>query len=185
MLAWAFWYNGFVKKSLHYSAALKAYLKRLENPYASLQICDDVEKTEIEVHNDEQHSYRLLQNPYAKLSMAGEAEEAEEASSKPIPMSPVASTRGSLSKAEFRVRSRRIFEQYIPALEKGRLRAHHRDFITRNQSCSPPKRYRLVKELEKYDLAKVHGLKAHFNREREALTSEKLKQIERLVESED
>lgn len=156
-----------------HSGAVKAYLKRLGNPYASLQI------------GDEPRSYRLLENPYAKLSGMEEVEESREASPEPVLMSLVESARGSLSKVEFRARSRRIFRQYVPALEKGRLRAHHRDFITRNESCSPTRRYRLVKQLEKYDLSEVQGLKAQFNREREALTDEKLIQIERLVDSED
>lgn len=174
-----------MNKPPRHSAAVKAYLKRLGNPYASLQIGDDIEQEENEVSANEPRSYRLLQNPYAKLSSVEELEQAKEASPESTPVSLVESTRGFLSKAEFQARSRRIFKQYVPALEKGRLRAHHRDFITRNESCSPTRRYRLVKQLEKYDLSEVQGLKAQFNREREALTDEKLKQIERLVDSED
>jgi hypothetical protein len=97
---------------------------------------------------------------------------------------PVSSTGSTLSKAEFRAGCRRIFGQYIPALERGRLRTHHRDFITRNESSSPARRHRLVKHLEKYDISKTHGVTAHFNRG-EPLTDEKLKQIERLADSED
>ena len=174
-----------MNKPHRHSGAVKAYLKRLGNPYASLQIGDDIEKSENEVSSDGLRSYRLLQNPYAKLSSEKELEQAIVTSLEPTPLSLVESTRGTLSKAEFQARTRRIFKQYVPALEKGRLREHHRDFITRNDSCSPTRRYRLVKQLEKYDLSEVQGLKAQFNREREALTDEKLKQIERLVDRED
>jgi hypothetical protein len=168
-----------VAKAPEKSELVKAYLRRLGNPYASLQIVDDVEEVEAtKVLRDEQHPY--VRHPYALIS---EAEEAQETASDPIAKLPVSPTRGTLSKAEFRARCRRIFQQYIPALEKGRLRTHHRDFITRNESRLPTTRHLLVGKLEKYDLSRVQGLTAHFNREREQLTDEKLKQIERLVGS--
>ena len=168
-----------------YSDAVRAYLHRLGNPYASLQVRDDPENDEHEVPNNASRLYHLLENPYATLSMGKEAEKPRETSPESTNSSSVKAPRGSLSKADFCARSSRIFKQYIPAPEKGRLRAHHRDFITRNESCSSTRRYRLVKQLEKFDLSNIEGIKTRFNRERELFTDEKLKQIERLVDSED
>jgi len=175
-----------MSKPSRYSEAVKAYLERLGNPYASLQLFGaPEEEEENSLANNASRPYQLLQNPYAKLSIEGEVEGTREASSASTTSLSVEKGKESLSIAEFRARTRRIFKQYIPVLENGRLRAHHRDFISRNESCSPTKRYRLVRQLEKYDLSNVEGLKARFNREREPLTEEKLKQIERLVDSED
>lgn len=158
------------------SEILKAYLKRLENPYASLQVSNDAEQKDAsEVSSVSQRPY--VRHPYAYASMEVESD----VSSSAIAKQPV---KGALAKAEFRARCRRIFEQYIPTIEKGRLRTHHRDFIARNESRSPTTRYLLINKLQKYDLSTVPGLKARFNRERELLTDEKLKQIERLVDSE-
>jgi hypothetical protein len=162
------------------SEIIKAYLRRLGNPYASLQIGDDVEGVEAtKSPRDEQRLY--VRHPYALIP---QAEEAQETASDVVAKLPVSPTGGTLSKAEFRSGCRRIFGQYIPALEKGRLRAHHRDFITRNESSSPARRHCLVKHLEKYDISKTQGFTAHFNRG-EPLTDEKLKQIEHLADSED
>lgn len=155
--------------------ALRAFLKSLGNPYASLQITDEMEKKEISAT---QRPY--VRHPYAFLSK----EEENELSPNVAVKQPIISVVGTLSKAEFKTRCRRIFEQYIPALEKNRLRTHHRDFIIRNESRSPTTRYQLVKELQKYNLSEIPGLKAYFNREREPLTDEKLRQIERLIDSE-
>lgn len=155
--------------------ALKAYLKCLGNPYASLQIMDDVEQKQV---SDAQRPH--VRHPYAYASL----EEANDVSANLAVKQPIGAVVGTLSKAEFKARCRRIFEQYIPALEKSRLRTHHRDFIIRNESLSPETRHLLVKELQKYNLSTVPGLKAHFNRERGSLTDEKLRQIERLVNSE-
>lgn len=86
-----------------------------------------------------------------------------------------------LSKTEFRLGCRVIFRYYIPALENGRLRARHREFITRNESSSGEKRFRLYSELKRYDLSSITGITPHFNRERDALTDAKLRDIERIV----
>jgi hypothetical protein len=88
---------------------------------------------------------------------------------------------GKLSKTEFRAGCRAIFGYYIPAIENGRLRAHHREFITRNESSSGEKRFRLYSELKRYDLSSIIGINPHFNRERDALTDAKLREIERIV----
>jgi hypothetical protein len=70
----------------------------------------------------------------------------------------------------------------MPALEKGRLRDHHRDFIVRNESRSPETRHRLLALLAKYDLATHPGLTGQFNRERDVFTEQKLRTIERDAE---
>jgi hypothetical protein len=88
---------------------------------------------------------------------------------------------GQLSKTEFRSACRAIFSYYIPAIENGRLRAHHREFITRNESSSAEKRFRLHAELKRYDLSSIAGINPQFNREREAFTGAKLREIERVV----
>jgi len=180
----ACWYNQLVTNNGDRSEFIKAYLRRLGNPYASLQIDDNTEGTEATKYSlDEQRPY--IRHPYALIPQEEEAEEtSEETSFEAIAKISVSTTGGTLSKAEFRAGCRRIFGQYIPALEKGRLRTHHRDFITRNESSSPARRLRLVKHLERYDISKTQGFTAHFNRG-EPLTDEKLKQIEHLADSED
>ena len=157
------------------SEVLKAYLKRLGNPYASLQVSDNAEQKDASVvSNVTQRPY--VRHPYAYASMEVGSNISSSAIAKPP-------AKGALAKAEFRAKCRRIFEQYIPTIEKGRLRTHHRD-LSPVMSPPPATRYLLVNKLQKYDLSTVPGLKAHFNRERELLTDEKLKQIERLVDSE-
>lgn len=94
---------------------------------------------------------------------------------------PESGTAGDLSKTEFRSACRAIFRYYIPAIENGRLRAHHREFITRNESCSGEKRFRLHAELKRYDLSSIPGIIPQFNRERDALTDAKLREIERII----
>ena len=88
---------------------------------------------------------------------------------------------GKLSKTEFQSACRAIFRYYIPAIENGRLRGHHREFITRNESRSGEKRFRLFSELRRYDLSSIPGINPQFNRERDALTGAKLWEIERIV----
>lgn len=162
------------------SDIVKAYLRRLGNPYASLQVSTDAEEMDAdEVSSDAQRPY--IRHPYALASLV---EDENGVSSGLIFKQPAQLIGTTLSKAEFRARCRRIFEQYIPPPEKGRLRAYYRDFILRNESRSPKARYLLVHQLQKYDLSNIQGLKCYFNRERESLTEEKLKQIERLVDDE-
>lgn len=161
------------------SEALKAYLTRLGNPYASLQVTD-----EMGTQNAAKSSIDVTQprarHPYAFIAME---ESKGDLSAGVAPNPPTVLTTGALSKADFRKRCRQIFELYIPAVEKGRLRSHHRAFITRNETSSPVIRNMLVNELQKYDLSGVSGLRGHFNRESELLTEEKLRQIESLVKS--
>lgn len=150
----------------------KAYLKLLGNPYASLQV-ENVAKQE--------DALDAQQQPYVRHPYAYVPQEEDDATVNLVAQQPTSFITGSLSKAEFRNRCRRIFEQYIPALEKSRIRPQHRDFIVRNESRSPAARFLLAKELEKYDLSTITGLTTHFNRERDSLTEDKLRLIERLV----
>jgi hypothetical protein len=164
------------------SAAVQLYLRRLENPYASLQMFDEPQVARDDAVNDESRLYRLRGNPYAKLVTTDGTQEKRVAPTKTSLAPSVAPIRQALSKSGFRAQAKRIFKQYVPALEKGRLRTHHQGFITRNESCLPTRRYRLIKHLERYDISKIQGLIPQFNRERDALTDEKLKQIERLAD---
>ncbi len=140
----------------HDSKRIIAYVKSLEDPYASLSIYDQPDE-------------------HANQEMVAEEQG-----------SPLASRPGrfdSLSKTDFRLRCRQILRQYIPPTERGHLRPHHRDFITRNESRSPEQRYLIWKELNRYDLSAAGNFKPHFNREQDSLTKEKLLQIEKTVES--
>jgi hypothetical protein len=170
-----------VTKKSDKSAGIREYLRLLGNPYASLQVVDDVEELEAaEIVGNEKHSY--VRHPYAFIS---QAEEAQETVSHPVARPLAGPIKGELSKVEFRAKCRRIFIPYIPALEKGKLRKHHRDFISRNESRSATMRHRLVTFLERYDILQVPGINAQFNREREVFTEEKLNQIERMADSDD
>ena len=178
------------------SPIIEAYLRLLGNPYASLQIDDDpdaanhsevavgVELAQQESTGDqlterERLYIRRLEDPYALLSIevqsvqqsAGDARVSQNE-----PLSRVES--GEATKARFQDESRRIFRPYIPALERGRLRDYHRAFIARNEDRSPKIRFELLSRLRKYDLSNIHGIEARFNRQNDALTDEKLKQIE-------
>jgi len=88
---------------------------------------------------------------------------------------------GFATKLEFEDESRRILRQYIPAVEKGRLRDAHRAFIARNASRPGKVRHELLIQLRRYDLSNIGGMQARFNREDKALTEDKLLEIERKV----
>jgi hypothetical protein len=83
-----------------------------------------------------------------------------------------------VTKEEFEAECRRILMQYIPAAEAGRLRAHYREFIRRNLSRSAAIRAKILQLLKKYDISDRSGLAAQFNRERDEITEEKLRDIE-------
>ena len=156
------------------SPEVQTYLRVLGNPYASAQMFDDDEDV------PKNAVYRLRGNPYAKLALEevrqGLPNSESSVSSKLVPKRQSAQ---SLSKADFRAQARGIFEQYIPPIEKGRLRTHHRDFITRNEASSPSRRHRLIARLKKYDISAMQGIMPQFNRERDALTESKLLEVER------
>jgi len=109
-------------------------------------------------------------NPYANIQVSDEPNFIAASPVKPV------------SKAEFRLRCRGIFERYIPFLENKKLRPHQRDFIVRNESRSALARGRILAELKRYDISNLPGLTPRFNRERDPFTETKLLAIERLAE---
>lgn len=113
-------------------------------------------------------------NPYARIALSHEDEAQGE-------QSPVHPKPQSLSKLDFRRRCTEIFGQYIPDLEGGGLRTYMRDFITRNEGRPSQFRYLLVKALSKFDLSDLSATTLLFNREDEALSEQKLRDIERSV----
>lgn len=145
-------------------------LKRLGNPYAKLQLLDNVIETA-----------RLLQNPYAKEQMLFDDYPEEILAGSSTGSVAEVVVESEATQREFESECRRIFRQYIPAVEKGRIRDHHRAFIDRNRSRSAMQRSRLLVELRKYDISSIKGISAQFNRERDRLTAEKLAKIERDV----
>ena len=160
------------------SERTRAYYRLIGNPYAFLQLEDASDERTVAVQDLESEYIRQLENPYASLSIRAGGEDNMARVTAPKAAPPALRR---MSKVEFRSQCRRIFRQYIPDLEKGRLRLHHRDFISRNESRSPEIRNDLVSHLRKYDLSQISGVSGQFNRERQALTEEKLRAIERLV----
>lgn len=90
-----------------------------------------------------------------------------------------------LSETAFDSQCRAILRFYVPEAEKGRLRPHYRDFITRNRKRSGRGRYLIIQRLRQYDLSEIQGIKTQFNREEDVLTEAKLRDIERRVDSEE
>lgn len=154
---------------------VKDYLKRLGNPYASLQVCEMPAEDAPRV---ESAHLRSLENPYA-FAPTDEASESQSPNRGRVLDTPP--LRQTLSKAGFRDGCTRIFRQYIPQIERGRLRASHKAFISRNEAQPAGVRHAMLAELQKYDLSDVAGLQLRFNREREDMTDEKLKRIEASV----
>lgn len=85
---------------------------------------------------------------------------------------------GQVSKAEYESEVRRIFRQYIPKVENGRLRDHYKAFISRTSKHTAQTRFAILQELKRYDLASILGFEARFNREKDPLTEAKLISIE-------
>ena len=139
------------------SPALMKALRLLGNPWASLQV--------IEIPARAPRSIAIADDKGSNPPLSSRAESS-------VP---------ELSKVEFEKECRRIFRQYIPALEKGRTRPHHRHFISRNSGRAPGIRYALVDKLRRYDLGDIQGFQAHFNRERDPFTEAKLREIELAV----
>ena len=92
-----------------------------------------------------------------------------------------AAVRKRLSKVDFEAGCRSIFRRYMPDMERAKLRPHHQNFIRRNVTCSPERRYALLEQLKRYDLGGELGLRTYFNREEEAFTEAKLRKIEESV----
>ena len=174
--------------------AVAAYIYLLGNPYAKEQLIGLEEQqpgltpqsadAELRPATADERAYaRRQQNQYTLLSVAipdtTAAPSAAPSSAEELKDQPA--IKAALSKNDFVAGCRRIFRHYIPSVEKGRLRRHHRDFITRNQNRSGSARHLLLQELSKYDLSAVSGVEVRFNRERDDLTDQKLKQIEKSV----
>lgn len=165
---------------------IKKYIQLLGNPYAKEQLdtgASEAEDLALREATEDERSYARKQaNQYTLLSVSI-ADSHATAIPKSAGATPrrASSARAGLSKADFVTECRRMLRPYIPAAEKGRLRRHHQDFITRNQNRTPAVRLGLVKELAKYDLSVQAGITAQFNRERDLLTERKLRQIERAV----
>ena len=167
------------------SAKLSDALRRLGNPYASLQVKDEEMDSSIVVADSSRATqFRLSENPYAWHFYFGD-DAPESPALTQIAPAPAVPSSGELSKSAFRDQVRAIFRPYIPAAEHGKLRDHHREFIARNESRAPRVRYQLVAQLRKYDLSNLSGMKPLFNREEAAFTKEKLAEIERVVGSDD
>jgi hypothetical protein len=187
-------------------ARIRKYLRLLENPYAFLQMG---EISEVELATDAHASdrrdiaSRLVRlptqvdlfatqhkqaaaiidtphgNPYAAL---GDMD-----TDRPSVVAKHSSGQnpGAISQSAFEAGCRRIFAQYIPALERGRLRPEHLDFITRNRSSTAKIRFGLLVALRRYDLTDLPAMQPQFNREDDRLTAKKLLDIERSVAKDD
>lgn len=158
------------------SPELSAALRRLGNPYAAIQFEEEYAELELRPLNAHERSYvRRLGNQYAPLSIGIVSDKSTEAVGRR------SAARNGVSASAFAAECRRIFKQYIPLLENGRLRQHYKEFIERNQKRSALARQYLVNELQRYDLARIGDVRGHFNREDHDLTSDKLRQIESKV----
>lgn len=181
---------------------IRAALKRLGNPYALTQVDGLVDEAPAQVA---QVSLQPLSKPRTVRESARLASSQQDLFAQPSPPhdgtpsgNPYASLANivdepsstaarstpervdSVSQADFDSGCRRIFSQYIPALERGRLRPEHRDFIDRNRTRAGGIRAKLLKALQKYDLSRL-TLQPQFNRESESVTAQKLKEIEQSV----
>jgi len=165
---------------------ISASRRLLENPYAHVEYLEEAQDT---LPRWAAADSRKLIHPYAHPSLVEDLMEAEVglASSNPPALTVVASNeaaskkksaRNTATKKQFRSESVRIFRQYIPPLESGKLRDHHKAFIARNESKSDRTRFELLNGLKRYDLADVAGMRSHFNREPIDLTEEKLRGLE-------
>ncbi len=153
-------------------------LRKSQNPCASHYYRPD----EADALASVRERFRASENPYAfhhyfeaESDVAPAAAPARRAATIP------AAVRKRLSKVDFEAGCRSIFRRYMPDMERAKLRAHHQDFIRRNVTCSPERRYALLEELKRYDLGSEPGLRTYFNREEDAFTEAKLLKIEESV----
>ena len=164
----------------------RAYVRLLQNPYASLSIQDEPEESiPVETTLEQKRTYfRKLENPHAHSEVFGESTAIQESvEAKPTPLVSPKGANRQISKRDFQDGCRRILLQYTPPDEGPVLRQHYRDFISRNENRSPEQRFRFLNELGKYDISTSGNFKPQFNREQELLTARKLEQIERAVET--
>ena len=169
-----------MKKAKGISETERAVLRARGNPYWSLQFDDDEARPRVEPTLDQKRRYlRTLENPAAFHDVMGGA--AEDRAPQLSPSKPL-DIAGDVSKLDFQRRCKRIFVQYIPPAEKGRLRQHHKEFILRNENSPPRRRGALLAHLQRYDLSNLLGLQPQFNRERDVLTEAKLRTLEKSVD---
>ena len=157
------------------SPKLREALRKLGNPYACEQVYEVAAPTHDAIDSSVRAFVRRSENPYASLGV-------EPASSATIvtPISSQSTTVSRISKADFRAAAQRIFRCYIPATEKGVLRQHYKDFISRNEVRSAEQRAAILNGLRNYDISEL-GMSGQFNRERDDLTVAKLVRIEELA----
>lgn len=166
------------------SPAARAILAKRGNPYAFVDgQVEEVAASGSVMSEHNRAAYRRSENPHAHDYYATGSHKQVPANTPASETQPVVTKPATcrISKAEFRSRCRDVFLPYIPALEKARLRSHHRAFIERNAAQPAEIRYELVAQLQKYNLSGIPGLTSQFNREHEALTEAKLLELERAV----
>lgn len=164
-----------------HSERSRAYRRRLGNPYASLSMLDDDEPVGYENAAPQKQPRPVdYQNPYrfADTNDTDEGATSEVAANVTGIRSTAAVPKGRLSKKDFASWARRILSQYVPPEGGKVLPQHYRDFIDRNESRSAEDRFLIIEQLRKYDLSQVGNYRAHFNRERDPFTVEKLQRIE-------
>lgn len=121
-------------------------------------------------------------NPYASLSSWAETEECVlSPAMAPQAGNALTPSLASVTERVFESECRRIFRQYGTSQGARTLPAHQRAFIERNRGRSGHRRAALLRELRRYDLGNVIGIRPHFNRERVDFTVQKLAEIERAV----
>jgi hypothetical protein len=116
-----------------------------------------------------------MQDPYALLD--------EFSQSRPTPALKLVERR-KCSRMAFRSGCTKVFRYYTPAPERGKrsaLREEHSAFIARNEDRSPEIRYALLEELQRFDLSEIARIQPQLNLEKDALTEEKLREIERKI----
>jgi hypothetical protein len=156
----------------------RSQLSRMENPYATLYFNDDGSAGTASAGRQQ---FSRSRNPYAwHYYCDSECDDNAVLSSEP-PAATRNTRRPTVTKSDFEASCRAIFRAYIPALENGRLRSHHQEFILRNRARSPEVRFSVLEQLRRYDLSNEQNLRTHFNREEDAFTAEKLSQIEQSV----
>jgi hypothetical protein len=161
--------------------ARRTALRQSGNPYAAHYYSADGDGDDANAARTAREKYRRSELPYAwhhYIDSEGTESDSDSGCSVATQPSPV---RPGISKADFDAGCRTIFRAYIPALENGRLRAHHQEFIRRNRARSPEARFAILAKLRVYDLSSEPGLRTHFNREQDAFTEEKLLRIEKSV----
>src|SRR5438045_9193052 len=91
-----------------------AYIKLLQNPYASLSIYEQAEDVEQVATTSQKHNYvKALQNPYAHIAVFGETETPPPViRSQTLPFLPTLLTPGRCSKKAFEDGCRRACGMY-------------------------------------------------------------------------